>query len=159
MTHFKTPATHDEGALSRGWRAARRARHRQAWEMGVTLANEVYACTAAFPEADERVLAKCMRQAALAVPGCVAAGSSSGTEREELQSLLTAHGALKELETYCVVASELGFLAAAECAELRAHIAAVGEVLRGFIDHLTRHMGRAREDRRVPVLNSSGFDS
>jgi four helix bundle protein len=158
MTHFKTPCTHDEGTLSRGWRAAHRARHRKAWASSVTLANEVYACTASFPASDEGVLAKCMRQAALTVPGNVAAGSSAGSEREELDSLLTAQAALKELETYCVVAADLGFLASTRCLELRAHVAAVGGELRAFIDQLARHIGRSRDDQRAPVLTSSGYD-
>ena len=81
-----------------------------AWQQGIALVKAVYSCTARFPREEAFGLTSQMRRAAVSVPANLAEGAARNSTREFAHFLGIARGSLSELETYVVIARELGYL-------------------------------------------------
>lgn len=81
------------------------------WQQAVELVKLVYKITAAFPQHEIYGLTSQMRRAAVSVPGNIAEGAGRNSKREFIRFLAIARGSLNELDTYVVIAKELGYLA------------------------------------------------
>ena len=80
-----------------------------AWQQGVALVKAIYGLTQNFPQAELYALTSQMRRAAISVPANIAEGMGRNTTKELLQFLIIARGSLTELDTYLVLARELGY--------------------------------------------------
>lgn len=90
----------------------------QAWELSHELTIAVYEASKGFP-ADERFgLTSQLRRAASSVPANIAEGSGRKTEKDFVHFLDIALGSLKETEYFLLLATELGYLAESQSAEL-----------------------------------------
>jgi four helix bundle protein len=96
-----------------------RRRHHDllAWQQGIQLVKVIYRFTETFPKTEIYALTSQMRRAAVSVPANIAEGTGRNSTKELLQFLIIARGSLAELETYVVLAKELGYAANTEQAE------------------------------------------
>ncbi len=81
-----------------------------AWQKGYQLSLDVYKATSGFPTSETYGLVSQMRRAAVAVPANIAEGYNRQHRKEYLQFLSVANGSLAELETYLLLARDLGYL-------------------------------------------------
>jgi four helix bundle protein len=80
-----------------------------AWQQGISLVKAIYRLTQGFPQSELYALTSQMRRAAVSVPANIAEGMGRNSTRELLQFLTIARGSLSELDTYLVLARELGY--------------------------------------------------
>jgi four helix bundle protein len=81
-----------------------------AWQQGIALVKIVYQFTSTFPQSELYALTSQMRRAAVSVPANLAEGVARNSTAELLRFLHIARGSLSELETYVVLAKELGYV-------------------------------------------------
>ena len=79
------------------------------WEKAHHLTLQFYKATVGFPREELYGLTSQMRRAAISVPANIAEGMGRNTTKELLQFLIIARGSLTELDTYLVLARELGY--------------------------------------------------
>jgi len=111
------------------------------WKKSISLASRVYKSTQEFPRAETYGLATNLRRAAVSIPSNIAEGQPRLTTAEFKQSLGHARGSLMEVETYILLAQELGYLQNDESEGLLAHTAEVGKILNGPLNSLSRVTG------------------
>jgi four helix bundle protein len=85
-----------------------------AWQEAMTLVNDVYRITLAFPRDEIYALTSQIRRAAVSVPSNIAEGAARTSDKEFLQFLSISRGSLSELETQLMIATELGYLQSSE---------------------------------------------
>lgn len=112
-----------------------------AWQRGVDLVKAVYSATAGFPPSELYGLTGQMRRAAVSVPANIAEGVGRSGNRDRIQFLVIARGSLNELETYVVIARDLGYLQQTE--ELDASINSMAALLGGLINAERRKSDKA----------------
>jgi len=108
-----------------------------AWQLGMTLAEEVYALTRAFPKDELFCLTSQLRRAATGIPSHVAEGHQHGTNAYR-HYVMIALGSQAECETQLELALRLKFAPAEKINEVKERAAEVGRVLHG----LSRSLGR-----------------
>ena len=108
-----------------------------AWQLGMTLAEEVYALTRAFPKDELFCLTSQLRRAATGIPSHVAEGHQHGTNAYR-HDVMIALGSQAECETQLELALRLKFAPAEKINEVKERAAEVGRVLHG----LSRSLGR-----------------
>ncbi len=81
-----------------------------------------------------------MRRAAISVPANIAEGVGRSGNRDRVHFLVVARGSLNELETYAVLAKELGCIR--DIVELDAAIDSVSGLLNGLINAERRKGGK-----------------
>jgi len=116
------------------------------WQKGIVLAKQIYKLTSAFPSEEKFGLISQMRRAAVSVPSNIAEGQARHTTGEFILFISHAEGSLAELDTQVTLATELGFLTAAQagpCAE------SISE-LRRMLNGLRRVIG----GQKSPSINS-----
>ena len=77
------------------------------WQMSMTLAEECYYLTAAFPRTEIYSMTAQIRRAAGSVPANIAEGHGRESTRSFIQSLRIAQGSLKELETHLILSERV----------------------------------------------------
>ena len=107
----------------------------------MSLVLNVYKSTHEFPKTEIYGLATQMRRAAVSIPSNIAEGQARLTTAEFKQSLGHARGSLTEVETYILLAQELGYLQNDESEGLLARAAEVGKILNGLLNSLGRATG------------------
>ncbi|HEU5255764.1 MAG TPA: four helix bundle protein [Vicinamibacterales bacterium] len=117
--------------------AIRSYRDLHAWQLGMTLAEEVYALTRAFPKDELFGLTSQLRRAAMGIPSHVAEGHQHGTNAYR-HYVMIALGSQAECETQLELALRLKFAPAEKINEVKDRAAEVGRVLHG----LSRSLGR-----------------
>jgi four helix bundle protein len=108
------------------------------WKKSMSLVLNVYKSTHAFPKTETYGLATQLRRAAVSIPSNIAEGQARLTTAEFKQSLGHARGSLMEVETYVLLAQELGYLQNDESEGLLARTAEVGKILNGLLNSLAR---------------------
>jgi four helix bundle protein len=81
-----------------------------AWQEAIKLVKATYLLTQPFPREEQFGLISQMRRAAVSVPANIAEGAARSTAKEFTHFLSMARGSLSELETYLVIARELGYV-------------------------------------------------
>jgi four helix bundle protein len=102
---------------------------------------DVYRSTSAFPKTETYGLATNLRRAAVLIPSSIAEGQARLSTAEFKQSLGYARGSLMEVETYILLAQELGYIERDQSENLLAHTAEVGKILNGLLNSLGRVTG------------------
>ncbi|MDO8690704.1 MAG: four helix bundle protein [Dehalococcoidia bacterium] len=109
-----------------------------AWQKGYQLSLDIYKATGTFPSTETYGLASQMRRAAVSIPANIAEGYNRQYRKEYLQFLSIASGSLAELETYLLLARDLGYLQRDRFNPLDDVRKDVGRVLSGLIKSLRR---------------------
>ena len=82
----------------------------EAWKEGMSLVQEVYRISQAFPRDELYGLTSQVRRSAVSIPGNVAEGAARSGCKEFARFLSIARGSLSELETQLLIAANLGYL-------------------------------------------------
>jgi four helix bundle protein len=111
------------------------------WKKSMILVMAVYRSTNAFPKTETYGLATQLRRAAVSIPSNIAEGQARLSTAEFKQCLGHARGSLMEVETYILLAQELGYLERDQSESLLAGTAEVGKILNGLLNSLGRVTG------------------
>ena len=109
----------------------------EAWQLGMTLAENVYVLTRLFPREEMYGLTSQLRRSAVAIPSNVAEGHRHGTNVYRHYVML-ALGSHAECETQLDLAARLTLAPADQIATMQKLIARVGQVLHGLARSLPR---------------------
>jgi four helix bundle protein len=109
----------------------------EAWQLGMTRAENVYALTRTFPREELFGLTAQLRRAAVAIPSNVAEGHRHGTNAYR-HDVIMALGSQAECETQLELASRLKLAPADKVATVLTLAARVGQVLHGLARSLPR---------------------
>jgi len=112
-----------------------------AWQRAINLVKMVYHASSGFPASESFGLTSQMRRSAVSVPANIAEGVGRYGNKDRVHFLVIARGSLNELETYAVLAKELGYIR--DTAELDAAIDSVFGLLNGLINAERRKAGKA----------------
>jgi four helix bundle protein len=108
------------------------------WKKSMSLVLDVYRSTQAFPKIETYSLVSQLRRAAVSIPSNIAEGQARLSTAEFKQSLGHARGSLMEVETYILLARELGYLELDQSENLLAGTTEVGKILNGLLNSLGR---------------------
>ncbi|HYS52639.1 MAG TPA: four helix bundle protein [Thermoanaerobaculia bacterium] len=81
-----------------------------AWQHAMTLCEQIYRVTDAFPGREIYGLTHQVRKSAVSIPSNIAEGEGRLTSGERRQFLSQARGSLFELETQLIIAERVGYL-------------------------------------------------
>jgi len=104
----------------------------------MSLVLDVYRNTNAFPKVETYGLVSQLRRAAVSIPSNIAEGQARLSTAEFKQSLGHARGSLMEVETYVLLARELGYLEHDQSEHPLSSSAEVGKILNGLLSSLLR---------------------
>ena len=79
----------------------------EVWQRGMSLAEQVYRLTGAFPKEEAFGLTSQIRRAACSIPANIAEGWGRQGNREFQQFLRVAQGSLRELETHLLLSQRV----------------------------------------------------
>jgi four helix bundle protein len=108
------------------------------WKKSMSLVLDIYRDTQAFPKVETYGLVSQLRRAAVSIPSNIAEGQARLSTAEFKQSLGHARGSLMEVETYVLLARELGYLEPDPSEKLLTASAEVGKILNGLLNSLVR---------------------
>lgn len=103
------------------------------WQKGMNLCKEIYKITKIFPGDELYGLTNQIRRSAVSVPANIAEGYERQYIKEYLQFLYISRGSLGEIETYLVLALDLGYIDEATFRNLEGKRDEVGGLLFGLI--------------------------
>ncbi|MDP2726984.1 MAG: four helix bundle protein [Dehalococcoidia bacterium] len=107
-----------------------------AWQKGYQLSLDIYKATGTFPSTEAYGLVSQMRRAAVSIPANIAEGYNRQHRKEYVQFLSVARGSLAELETYLLLARDLGYLGEDRFGPLDGLRKDAGRILSGLIRSL-----------------------
>jgi len=100
----------------------------------MSLVEQVYACSARYPDDERYGLTAQSRRAAVSVPSNIAEGAARRSTQEYVHFLSIARGSLSELDTQLQISERLGYGAIAP--DTRASINEVFAMLTGLMNSL-----------------------
>ena len=103
------------------------------WLESMTLVEELYAVSKAFPREELFGLTAQLRKAAVSIPSNIGEGSRRKRRRVLLNHLDIALGSQGEVDVQMEVARRLGFCSAADHARIQERVDRVGRMLNGLI--------------------------
>lgn len=104
-----------------------------AWQRAIEVVEHTYRITREWPKEEMYGLTQQVRRAAVSVPANIAEGQGRNNPKEFVHFLGIAHGSLREVETYLVIASRLQFSDEHTNRDLMDKADEVGKLLRGLI--------------------------
>jgi four helix bundle protein len=107
----------------------------EAWQLGMTFVEEVYAVTRSFPREELFGLTSQLRRAAVSIPSLVAEGHQQGT-RAYRHFVVRALGSQAECETQIELARRLALAPLDRLQEADELLRRVGQVLHGLVRSL-----------------------
>jgi four helix bundle protein len=107
------------------------------WQKSMRLAKEIYVLTKMFPKSEMYGFVSQMRRAAVSVPSNIAEGSQRGSNKEFLHFISIAQGSLAELETQCILSSDIGYTKSGELESIIIKIHEVARMITAFRKSLT----------------------
>ncbi len=107
------------------------------WQKAYDLSLEVYMLTRTFPKSETYGIISQLQRAVVSIPANIAEGYERNHRKEYLQFLFIAKGSLGEVETYILLAKDLGYLKDADYAVIDEKRKTVSRLLKGLIKSLT----------------------
>jgi four helix bundle protein len=107
------------------------------WQKAYDLTLEVYRLTRTFPKSETYGIISQLQRAIVSIPANIAEGYERNHRKEYLQFLFIAKGSLGEVETYILLAKDLGYLKDADYAVIDEKRKTVSRLLKGLIKSLT----------------------
>lgn len=108
-----------------------------AWQKAYSLVLDIYKLSKKFPRHELYGFTSQICRAAISVPGNIAEGYERQRRREYIRFLIIAKGSLGELETYILLAKDLGYISTLECGSVDMKRKEVAKILNGLIRSLT----------------------
>src|SRR5579863_2597640 len=105
----------------------------KAWQQAMSMVQEVYRLTQAFPRDETYGLTIQLRKAAVSIASNIAEGKGRSSDKELLHFLSNAKGSLFEMETQIMIADGLGYLSRSQSDQLLSQSAEVGRLLNGLM--------------------------
>jgi four helix bundle protein len=106
------------------------------WQDVMTLAEQCYRLTRAFPKEELFALSSQIRRAATSIPANIAEGHGRENTQSFIQYLRIAQGSLKELETHLLLAHRVGVMNGSAVEMPMQQSEALGEMLHSLIRSL-----------------------
>jgi four helix bundle protein len=105
----------------------------EVWQLAMTLAEECYKLTAAFPREETYGLTAQIRRAVVSIPANIAEGYGRNQTGNFLHFLRIAQGSARELETHLLLTSRLKVAGGGKVAPCRETATRVSKMLRALI--------------------------
>ena len=102
------------------------------WQLGMSIAKEVYQLTGAFPKHETYGITSQLRRAASSIPANIAEGQGRGTTRDYLRHLAYSLGSVAECETFLLLSEELSYINPSASACVLDMLQEEGRMLRGL---------------------------
>ncbi|NJL41133.1 MAG: four helix bundle protein [Leptolyngbyaceae cyanobacterium SM1_4_3] len=107
-------------------------RELRVWQVGMSIAEQIYRMSAAFPKQELYGLTSQMQRAAVSIPSNVAEGHARASTKEYLHHLSIALGSLAELETQLILAERLRYTGETSTESLLSQMDELGKMLRSL---------------------------
>jgi four helix bundle protein len=111
-----------------------------AWQVAMTLVEEVYAVTSRLPREEAFGLCSQLRRAAVSIPSNVAEGHQQGASRSHIRALTVALGSGAEVQTQLELLMRLGFVSKEGVLPIMRLASRTGQVLRGLQRSIKRRV-------------------
>jgi four helix bundle protein len=128
----------------------------EVWQLAMTLAEECYKLTAAFPREETYGLTAQIRRAAVSIPANIAEGYGRNQTGNFLHFLRIAQGSVRELETHLLLTSRLKVADAANVMPCRETAIRVSKMLRALIRSIED--GQSPAGQRPRMQDLAGID-
>jgi four helix bundle protein len=102
------------------------------WQRALTVCEQIYGVTRAFPPDERYGLTSQMRRASVSIVSNIAEGRGRFSTREYVRFIGIARGSAAELESQVEIARRLGFLPDAQCDSLIRELDELSRMLRGL---------------------------
>lgn len=99
------------------------------WQKTRILNKQLYELTSSFPKEEIFGLTSQIRRACISVSSNIAEGCGRQTEKDLVNFLGIALGSSSELESQCIVATDLGFLTEKDLEEIQSQITEIQKML------------------------------
>jgi len=109
-----------------------------AWKKAYELALEIYRLSKKFPKQEVYALTSQLQRAAVSVPANIAEGYERNHRKEYLQYLYIAKGSLGEVETYLLLAKDLGYMTEKDFAAISQMRDETARIIKGLVRSLER---------------------
>ena len=121
-------------------------RNLKVWQASMTLVEDIYRTTAAFPRDERFGLTAQIRRAAVSIPSNIAEGRRRKKEPVYLNHLDIALGSQAEVDVQIEIAKRVGFLNDSDYRRLAARADEIGRMLNGLIASMQPMAARAHGD-------------
>jgi four helix bundle protein len=108
-----------------------------AWQKAFDLALDVYKVTKNFPKLEAYGLTSQIQRSAISISANIAEGYERQHRKEYLQHLFIAKGSLGEVETYLLLAKNLGYFSEDDYESIEKTRKETGRILGGLIKSLS----------------------
>jgi four helix bundle protein len=102
------------------------------WQLGMDIAEQIYALTQSFPSEEKFGLTSQLRRAAASVPANIAEGNARDSTKDYLRFLAIAVGSLAEMETFLELAVRLRYGSREQIDKLEQLLSEERRMLRGL---------------------------
>lgn len=120
-----------ESADSKGFRKL------TVWQKSYEFVLGIYGYSKAFPREEQYGLTSQLQRAVISIPANIAEGYERNHRKEYLQFLHIARGSLGEVETYLLLAKDLGYLTNEAYQPLEKQRCDIARLLKGLINSLS----------------------
>ncbi len=107
------------------------------WQRAYDLTLAIYKYSKDFPKSEQYGLSSQIRRAAVSIPGNISEGYERRSRKEYIQFLGIAKGSLGEVETYLLLARDLGYFDEEVYEILETQRQETGRLLRGLMKSLS----------------------
>ena len=107
------------------------------WQKAYKFVLNIYKQTEKFPPSELYGLSSQIRRASVSILANIAEGSERQHKKEFVQFLSIARGSLAEVETYLMLAKDLGYFKEEDFTELEEQRKEIGKLLRGLYKSLS----------------------
>ncbi|OPZ82579.1 MAG: hypothetical protein BWY77_00096 [bacterium ADurb.Bin431] len=108
------------------------------WQKAMTLAEQCYRLTRAFPKEELFGMTSQIRRASISIPANIAEGWGRMGTQEYIQFLRIAQGSLKELETHLLLTDRIGLARRDQISLLLEICTEIGKMFNGLLGSLKR---------------------
>ncbi len=111
-----------------------------AWKHGHKLSLEIYKLTKDFPKDELFGLVSQIRRAVMSITANIAEGMGRYSYKERIRFLYISRGSLYEVENFCLLAMDIGYLSLEVFDNVKTQIDETRRILNGFINSTEKLM-------------------